>query len=130
MGSGTLPWRRAIVVGASTGIGEQVARQLAAMGTDVALIARSEGPLNAVVADINAQSGSATRARAYAHDVTNYDEVPALFQRVSHDLGGLDLIVYAAGAMYHIAPDEYSFDKDRQVFDVNVLGAVAWLNEA
>jgi short-subunit dehydrogenase len=107
-----------------------MARQLAAQGVDVALVARSADALNAVATGINAQSGAAARARAYPHDVTCYGEVPALFQRICHDLGGLDLIVYAAGVMYHIAPDEYDFAKDKRVFDVNVLGAMAWLNEA
>jgi len=131
MASGAAPtWSRAIVVGASSGMGEQVARQLAAAGTDVALVARSEAALAALAAEINAQTGSATRARVYPHDVTCYGETPALFQRICRDLGGLDLIVYAAGVMYQITPDEYSFDKDKHVLDVNVHGAVAWLNEA
>jgi len=62
--------------------------------------------------------------------VTAYDEVPRLLERICRDLGGLDLIVYAAGVMPRLAADEYTFDKDRRTLEVNVLGAVAWLNEA
>ena len=91
------PWKHAIVVGASSGIGAAVARDL---------------------------------ARLYVHDVTAYDEVPGLLERICRDLGGLDLIVYAAGVMPRLAADEYTFDKDRRTLEVNVLGAVAWLNEA
>jgi NAD(P)-dependent dehydrogenase (short-subunit alcohol dehydrogenase family) len=69
-------------------------------------------------------------ARPVPHDVTAPDEVPELFQRVCRELGGLDLIVYAAGVMPRLAEDEYDLAKDRAIMAVNVLGAVAWLNEA
>jgi NAD(P)-dependent dehydrogenase (short-subunit alcohol dehydrogenase family) len=119
------------VVGASSGIGAAIARQLGAAGCRVALVARREQELHAVADAINAGGeASAPLALPYPHDVTAYAEVPALFQRICRDLGGLDLIVYAAGVMPRIADDEYAFEKDRQILDVNVLGAVAWLNEA
>jgi short-subunit dehydrogenase len=120
-------WASAIVVGASSGIGAELAGQLARTGTRVALVARREGELARLVEDIRARGAQAS---AYAHDVTRYDEVPPLFQRICRELGGLDLIIYAAGVMLRIHEQEYSFDKDRQVLEVNVLGAVAWLNEA
>lgn len=122
------PWSHAIVVGASSGMGEAIARQLAAAGCRVALVARRAAELERVVTAIDAEAPGL--ARAYVHDVTAYDEVPALFQRICRDLGGLDLVVYAAGVMPRIAETEYSFAKDRQIVDVNLLGAVAWLNEA
>jgi decaprenylphospho-beta-D-erythro-pentofuranosid-2-ulose 2-reductase len=121
------PWDTAIVVGASSGIGAEVGRQLGGAGCRVALVARREGDLQRLVDEVRARDGQAS---AYVHDVTRYEEVPALFQRICHDLGGLDLIVYAAGVMPRLHEQEYSFDKDRQVIEVNVLGAVAWLNEA
>lgn len=117
----SLPWSRALVVGASSGIGAEIARQLLAGGCRVALVARREDALAAVAGDA---------ALVYPHDVTNGGEVPELFQRICHDLGGLDLIVYAAGVMPPIGAGEYAFEKDRPIIDVNVLGAIAWLNEA
>lgn len=118
---------RAIIVGASDGIGAATARLLAARGCAVALIARREAELQAVAAEIRAAGGTAL---IYPHDVTDFDTVPALFQNVCRDLGGLDVIVYAAGVMPRLAPDEYDFAKDRAMISVNLLGAVAWLNEA
>jgi NAD(P)-dependent dehydrogenase (short-subunit alcohol dehydrogenase family) len=70
------------------------------------------------------------KAFVYAHDVTNYSEVPALFQHSTHDLGGVDLVIYSSGVMPTMDEHEYNFEKDRRVLDVNVLGAFAWLNEA
>lgn len=119
-------WRQAIIVGASSGIGAQLARQLAAEGCRVALVARRELELQTLVDEI----GGPEKALTYVHDVTCFDQVPGLFQDICHDLGGLDLIIYAAGVMPRILPDEYDFEKDRLNIEVNLLGAVAWLNQA
>jgi decaprenylphospho-beta-D-erythro-pentofuranosid-2-ulose 2-reductase len=125
------PWRHALVVGASSGIGAAVARQLAAGGGRVALVARRQAELEALARSLDdAGGGPGPRALAFAHDVTAYDEVPELFRTICRELGGLDLVVYAAGVMPRIAPDEYTFGKDRETVEVNVLGAMAWLNEA
>jgi short-subunit dehydrogenase len=116
-------WRQAIVVGASSGIGAETARQLDAAGCRVALVARRE-------AELSRLAGELKHASVYVHDVTHYAEVPALFARICGELGGLDLLVYAAGVMPSIADDEYAFAKDRAIVEVNLLGAVAWINEA
>jgi len=119
---------KTIIVGASSGMGAALARQIARSGGAVALVARRQGELDALAGEINA--GGKGVALAYAHDVREYDAVPLLFQTICRDLGGLDLIVYAAGVMPLLADDEYSFAKDRAMIEVNVLGAMAWLNEA
>ena len=54
--------------------------------------------------------------------------MPELLQSVARDLGGLDLVVYSAGLMHRIAPDEYDTGKDRDMVEVNLLGAMTWLN--
>lgn len=121
--------RTAIVVGASSGMGEAVARRLAQRGWRVALVARREDKLRAIAEDIARRTGR-DDALAYAHDVTHFEEVPSLFDRIVRDLGGLGLIVYAAGIMPDVAPDEYDFQKDRAMVEVNLLGMMAWMNEA
>lgn len=118
---------RAIIVGASGGIGAATAKQLAARGCAVALVARREAELETVAADIRNAGGTAF---TYPHDVADFCETPALFQQICRDLGGLDIIIYAAGVMPRLAPSEYDFGKDRDTVTVNLLGAVAWLNEA
>jgi NAD(P)-dependent dehydrogenase (short-subunit alcohol dehydrogenase family) len=70
------------------------------------------------------------RIVTYVHDVHDHAEVPALFQRIAADLGGLDLFVYAAGVMPEVGHREYTFEKDLEILEVNVVGAVAWLDEA
>ncbi len=116
-------WSKVIVVGASSGIGASMARQLAQDGAEVALVARREGDLQALAAQL-------PQARVYAHDVTRFDDTAPLFERIVKDLGGLDCLVYAAGVMPKVEESEYAFEKDRQMIEVNLLGCMAWMNLA
>ncbi|HNM45811.1 MAG TPA: SDR family NAD(P)-dependent oxidoreductase [Candidatus Sumerlaeota bacterium] len=120
--------RSAIIIGASSGIGEALAKRMARAGYRVALVARREAELQRVAEAINRRDRKL--ATIYPHDVTKFEEAPKLFQQIVHDLGGFDTIVYCSGVMPPVAKNEYSFQKDQQVFAVNVLGAMAWLNEA
>lgn len=118
------PFQRALVIGATSGIGEALARKLASCGAQVAAIGRREERLRALEVDFPGL------VAGYAHDVTDYEGAPALFQRITGELGGLDAVFYVAGVMPEVALDEYDFGKDRATIEVNVLGAVRWLNLA
>jgi len=122
-------WDRAIVVGASSGIGEAVARQLAGEGTQVALVARRVDRLKRICAEINEAQG-AVLATPFAHDVAKTEGTAALFQEITTRLGGLDLVVYAAGIMPPREFGEFPTQSDLEVIKTNFAGAVAWLNEA
>lgn len=124
------PQPRAIVVGASSGIGAALVRELAQAGYTVAALARREAKLAALCQAVAADATAATAVHPYPHNVTSYEEIPGLFQTIVRDLGGLDLIIYVAGVQPAVAPDEYNFAKDKAMIEVNLLGAMAWLNEA
>lgn len=124
-----MPFNHAIVVGASSGIGEEIARRLVERGGRVALLARRGAALAALCDELNAAAGE-ERAIAAEHDVADREDIPRLFQDLTQRLGGLDAVFYAAGVMPHVEPDEYSTEKDAAMIAVNVTGAVAWLNEA
>jgi len=115
----------AIIVGASSGIGAALARELASRGTRVALLARRKSLLDELTSSIVESGGMAF---AVEHDVTDFDSVPATFDAVVEQLGGLDLVVYAAGVMPELEEHEYDFAKDRFMVEVNLLGAMAWCN--
>lgn len=122
-----MEFRHAIVIGASSGMGEAIARRLAADGVRVALVARRADELARIVDGINADAGE-DRALAVVHDVRNTAEVPELLQHTARALGGLDLVVYAAGVMHRVAFDEFDPAKDLDMIAVNFGGAVAWLD--
>ncbi len=117
-------FRQAIVVGASSGLGREVARQLMDSGCRVALVARRLERLDELAA------AHPDRAVVARHDVRDTTEVPALFQDLCHRLGGLDLVVYASGVMPAVGMHEYDTTKDLDMVAVNLSGAIAWLNEA
>ncbi len=121
--------QRAIVLGASSGIGEALAEQLAREGYDVALVARRGDRLEAICQRLR-EAGAPGHARAYVHDARDPAKVAALFARIAEELHGLDLVIYAAGVMPAIGTDEYDSEQDRAVIETNLTGAVAWLNEA
>jgi len=115
---------KVVIVGASSGMGEAMARQLAQAGAQVAIVARREGELTRLASE------HPGKLRPYVHDVSNVDEVPALFERIEKDMGPVDGLIYAAGVMPKVEEGEYSFEKDRAMVAVNLLGAIAWMNLA
>jgi len=121
------PRRRAIIVGASSGIGAALARRLAGEEYTLALLARRAELLKSVCEEINTANHE-RRAIAYTHDVMKHQSVPVLLQKIIADLGGLDLFIYCAGVSHPPGLKKYDFEKDRLTMEVNVLGALAWLN--
>jgi short-subunit dehydrogenase len=122
------PQSKAIVIGASSGIGAALVHELSHQGYLVSALARREAELTRQCEAVNAAVG-AERVFPYVHDVTDYEAVPALFQHIVREMGGLDLVIYVAGVQPAVAPGEYNFEKDAAMVRVNLLGAMAWLNE-
>ena len=86
--------RVAVVTGASRGIGKAIALRLARDGRHVVLMARSEGPLNDLKAQIEAAGGKAT---AKACDIADPKAFAAALEGVAAELGRLDILVNNAG---------------------------------
>ena len=84
--------------------------------------------LERLAAEIN-RPGEA-RFFAYPHDVVDTQGARAVFDRIVTELDGLDAIVYAAGVMPRVREDQFDGAIDRQIVEVNVIGAMAWLDLA
>jgi NAD(P)-dependent dehydrogenase (short-subunit alcohol dehydrogenase family) len=107
-----LTGRRALVTGASRGIGLAVARALAAEGADLALVARHAGAIAAAADEVASRSGR--RAIGIAADTGDDGSVNAMVQSARAQLGGIDILVNCAATPNTGAPmrDE---DLDREL---------------
>ena len=94
--SESLAGRRALVTGASRGIGAAVARRLAELGADVALAARDGDALGALAGEL---AGFGVRALPVRADLADRDSLAALMSRVGDEFGGLDILVNNAGVL-------------------------------
>lgn len=114
---GQLSGKTAIVTGASSGIGEAVARRFARAGANVVIAARRMERLEALAKELG---GSVT---PMATDVAREDEVERLFSETITLHGRLDLLVNNAGIADGTAIEELSFDRWRHVMDANLTSA-------
>ncbi|MDG3007181.1 SDR family oxidoreductase [Paludisphaera mucosa] len=116
-----------VVTGASSGIGEAVARLLAAQGARVVLGARRVDRLETIVREIAAAGG---QALAHAVDVTKREEVQALVAAAVDQFGRIDVMINNAGAMFlsPLAADAVD-DWDRMI-DVNIKGVLYGVSAA
>jgi len=117
-----LPYKTALVTGASRGIGRETALRLARRGVTVIVNfpPGDESEAEDVVARIHASGGAAT---AIAADISQSDQVRDMIARAQKDLGPIQILVNNAGICpFHdfLTMDEKLF---RRVQDVNVFGA-------
>jgi NADP-dependent 3-hydroxy acid dehydrogenase YdfG len=110
--------RAAVITGASSGIGAATACALAADGHRVALLARRGDRINALAEEIG--SG----AIAIEADVTDRDSLVAAAERVQSELGGADILVNNAGVMLLGPFTAEQREEQRQMVEVNLLGAM------
>ena len=110
----------ALVTGASSGLGEHFARCLAARGATVVAAARRADRLEAVVAGIRAEGGT---AHAVALDVTDPASVDAAVLQATALAGPIDILVNNAGIADTKASIELTDSDWRRVLDTNLDGA-------
>jgi len=109
----------ALVTGASSGIGRNTARRLAAAGAAVAIVARRAERLEELAAEIRTDDGTALTLAA---DLTDSTAAAGAVERTVAELGRLDTVVNAAGLMLNGPTEELTLqDWDRMV-DINLRG--------
>jgi len=93
-----LEGKTALVTGASTGIGREIAKAIAAQGARVCLVSRSEGKLEETRRLIENEGGSAWSYRA---DLRNEHEINQLASDVVSGLGSVDILAHVAGVWHN-----------------------------
>ena len=111
-----------LITGASSGIGEGVARELGAAGYRLMLGARRVGRLDRIADDINAAGGEAI---AHSLDVTDRASVRAFVDAAMTQWGRIDVLVNNAGIMPLSPLNAGKHDEWDRMIDVNVKG-VLW----
>lgn len=117
MEEGRLVGRRVLVVGASVGIGKVIGQRLCRAGASVAFASRRKDVCEEVAKDAG---GTAIGLRC---DVTDEMECQRVVSDASEGLGGLDDVVYSAGAIVVMALPEADAERWRLTFETNVMGA-------
>lgn len=109
----------ALITGASTGLGCEMARQLAAAGYDLALVARRQTLLDDLRQDL---LSSGRRILVLVADVSRWDEIQKAVQRTEQELGPIDLLIANAGVSLDAPLSRFDVVQARQVYEVNVIG--------
>lgn len=110
-----------LITGASSGIGEATARELAARGATVVLGARRADRLEKLVAELRAQGAT---AEFQALDVTKRDSVADIVRFARERFGRLDVIVNNAGVMPLSPLEALKVNEWEQMIDVNIKGVL------
>lgn len=113
--------RVVVITGASSGIGEAMAKLYAQMGAKVVLGARSEDKLQQLSADIVAAGGQAAYC---ATDVTKQADCQRLIQTAVEAFGGIDVLICNAGISMRAIFDDVDLSVLHRLMDVNFWGTV------
>jgi NAD(P)-dependent dehydrogenase (short-subunit alcohol dehydrogenase family) len=124
--AGRLRGRRAIVTGASRGIGLAIAQRLVSEGARVCITARNPEPLAEAAETMDPDAVMAVAGRA--DDPAHRQEV---LDRVTEEFGGVDVLVNNAGINPSYGPMlDVDLDAARKILEVNLLAALAWTQDA
>jgi len=120
---------RAIITGASSGIGEKLAFELASRGYALGLTARRIERLEEIREALKARFPECQVAIAQ-HDVTEFDTTATILAALKEELAGLDLVVVNAGIGGSGAVGSGHLDSALLVMQTNLLGAMATVDAA
>jgi short-subunit dehydrogenase len=123
----TLKGRVALVTGASSGIGEATARELASRGAAVVLASRDVERLEALRREISASGG---RALAVKTDISDAGSVDAMVRGTVEAFGSIDILVNNAGLGLSGRVAELRAGDLRYVFEVNTIGPLNCIQAA
>lgn len=117
-------WNRALVTGASSGIGREMARLLAAAGTNLVVVARDTDRLNQLAAEVTSDTGEVeveVEVEVVTADLTDPDAVTRVAARIDDDDRPIDLVINNAGLGFSGPYADQPIDQVQTTVDVNVV---------
>lgn len=113
------------ITGASSGIGEALAKAFAGKGARVVLSSRKESELSRVRQDAIESGASADKLLVVPLDVMDHAAMPAAVETVLNTFGRIDMLINNAGNSQRSFCLETDMDVYRTMFELNVLGQIA-----
>ncbi len=124
---GRLDGKVALVTGGGSGIGRGIGRAFAREGASLTLAGRRPEPLSDAAAEF---AGMGAEVQATPTDVTDEDQVRALFEAALGRFGRLDILVNNAGMSAGGPLEDLSLEAWRSVIDLNLTGVFLCTREA
>jgi len=118
--------KRALIIGASAGLGRVLSDVLATHGARLAMVARRQAPLAAAAQELKNQSANVL---SIAADVTNADDLKRIHDTVLSAWSGLDLLCHCAGRSMRGTALGTSAAEFRELWETNFLSAVACVQQ-
>jgi gluconate 5-dehydrogenase len=115
-----LAGKTALVTGGSRGIGLAIAKGLAEHGAEVAIIARTKEQLETAARKIQTDTGK--KVYTYPFDMGNIKEIEALFDNITAETKGIDILVNCAGTTIRGPSEDVDLDTWNHVIEVNLTG--------
>ncbi|MGB3301174.1 SDR family oxidoreductase [Gordonia sp. (in: high G+C Gram-positive bacteria)] len=116
-----------IITGASSGLGEGMAREFAARGRSLGLAARRLDRLDELAGELRSQAKQVAISKL---DVTNVESVPVVFDALADELGGLDRVIVNAGLGKGAPIGTGHAAANIETIETNLVGALAQIEAA
>jgi gluconate 5-dehydrogenase len=114
-----LKGRRALVTGATHGLGRSMVRGLAMAGAKIIINGHSPGRMDSALADYQSEG---IKAHGYVFDVTREDQVMSAIKQIEEDHGSIDILINNAGIIKRVPMLDMDVSDFREVIDVDLVG--------
>ncbi|MFW9768522.1 MAG: SDR family oxidoreductase [Candidatus Thorarchaeota archaeon] len=118
--------KRILITGASSGIGEAIALEMASGGHTFYLTGRNEERLKAVCAKVNTLGGKVFTG---VGDVSDEEIVDMQFAEAEAMMGGVDVLIANAGVGYYGNLEDMTVSQFDEQFNTNVRGVFLWMRK-
>lgn len=123
----SLEGKKAIVIGGGGGIGQAIAKGLAAFGAETAIASRNQDTLNEAAAEIKAEIG--VDIRTFVVDASDEADVIALAKRVKEEMGVIDILVNSQGYNRKYPMLDQPIEEWDRMFEVNIRSVMICCRE-